>query len=68
MPSGGANPMIDLEPFDEESGALNVIIDTPKGSRNKFKYDEKSKIFKLVVHFHSELSFLLTSFNQSGRR
>jgi len=33
MPSGGANPMIDLEPFDEESGALNVIIDTPKGTK-----------------------------------
>ena len=39
--------MIDLEPFDEESGTLNVIIDTPKGSRNKFKYDERSEMFKL---------------------
>ena len=47
MASRGSNPMIDLESFDEESGTLNVIIDTPKGSRNKFKYDEKSEIFKL---------------------
>src|SRR5258705_265445 len=47
MASAGLNPMIDLEPFDEESGTLNVIIDTPKGSRNKFKYDERSEIFKL---------------------
>jgi inorganic pyrophosphatase len=47
MASAGPNPMIDLEPFDEESGTLNVIIDTPKGSRNKFKYDERSEIFKL---------------------
>jgi hypothetical protein len=26
---------------------INTIIDTPKGSRNKFKYDEKTRIFKL---------------------
>ncbi len=39
--------MIDLASFDEESGALNVIVDTPKGSHNKFKYDEKSQLFKL---------------------
>lgn len=36
-----------ISPFDEESGELNVIIDTPKGSRNKYKYDEKLQIFKL---------------------
>ena len=41
------NPMIDLDAFDSESGELNVIIDTPKGSRNKFKYDERLGIFKL---------------------
>lgn len=28
-------------PFDDETGDLNVIIDTPKGSRNKYKFDEK---------------------------
>jgi inorganic pyrophosphatase len=39
--------MIDLEPFDKASGQLNAIIDTPKGSRNKFKYDEKIGIFRL---------------------
>jgi inorganic pyrophosphatase len=36
-----------IKPFDEESGDLHVIIDTPKGSRNKYKYDEKLQIFKL---------------------
>jgi inorganic pyrophosphatase len=36
-----------IKPFDEESGELNVIIDTPKGSRNKYKYDEKLQVFKL---------------------
>lgn len=39
--------MIDLEPFDNASGHLNAIIDTPKGSRNKFTYDEKIGMFRL---------------------
>jgi len=36
-----------LEAFDSETGGLNVIVDTPKGSRNKFKYDEQHGLFKL---------------------
>jgi inorganic pyrophosphatase len=36
-----------LTPFDEGSGALNVIIETPKGSRNKFNFDAKRGLFKL---------------------
>jgi len=36
-----------ISPFDEESGDLNVIVDTPKGSRNKYKFDEEKGIFKL---------------------
>jgi inorganic pyrophosphatase len=39
--------MIDLTPFDKESGCVNAIIDTPKGSRNKFKFDERHGLFKL---------------------
>ena len=41
------NPFAGLGPFDEESGDLNVIIDTPKGSRNKYSFDEKVGLFKL---------------------
>ncbi|HEV7857643.1 MAG TPA: inorganic diphosphatase [Pyrinomonadaceae bacterium] len=37
-----------LSAFDDaESGELNVIIETPKGSRNKFDYDEEHHLFKL---------------------
>ena len=36
-----------LQPFDNKTGALHVIIDTPKGSRNKFKWDRKQALFKL---------------------
>ncbi|HEY0319774.1 MAG TPA: inorganic diphosphatase [Pyrinomonadaceae bacterium] len=35
-----------LGAFDDD-GELNVIIETPKGSRNKFDYDEELGLFKL---------------------
>jgi inorganic pyrophosphatase len=40
-------PYSSLKPFTEDSDDLNVIIETPKGSRNKFNYDEKLGLFKL---------------------
>lgn len=36
-----------IPPFDAESGELNVIVETPKGSRNKYEFDEKLGLFKL---------------------
>jgi inorganic pyrophosphatase len=36
-----------LPAFDPESEDLNVLIETPKANRNKFKYDEKRGLFKL---------------------
>lgn len=36
-----------LGAFDKEKDALNVIIETPKDSRNKFTYDEERGMFKL---------------------
>jgi inorganic pyrophosphatase len=41
-----ANP-IQLKPIDKSDGLLQVIIETPKGSRNKFAYDPQQKIFAL---------------------
>jgi inorganic pyrophosphatase len=35
-----------FQPFDSE-GNLTVIIETPKGSRNKYAYDEQHHIFQL---------------------
>jgi inorganic pyrophosphatase len=32
---------------DPESNQINVVVDTPKGSRNKYKYDEKSDVWRL---------------------
>jgi inorganic pyrophosphatase len=36
-----------LPPRDSESGRFNVVVDTPKGSRNKYKYDEKAQVWRL---------------------
>ena len=36
-----------LPPFDEETGDLNVVIETPQGSRNKYAFDEKLGLFVL---------------------
>jgi inorganic pyrophosphatase len=37
----------DLPAFDAETGDLNVIVETPKGSRNKFSYDQETGLFTL---------------------
>jgi inorganic pyrophosphatase len=36
-----------LKPFDEATGDLNVIIETPQGSRNKYAFDEELGLFVL---------------------
>jgi len=36
-----------LPPFDKESGALNIIVETPKNGRIKYKYNEKYRVFQL---------------------
>ncbi len=41
------SPFDRLEVFDPESGDLNVVVDTPKGSRNKFVFDEDLGLFRL---------------------
>ena len=39
------DPFAQLPAFDLESGTLNAVIETPKGHRNKYKYDEKRGLF-----------------------
>ncbi len=36
-----------LKAREKETGDIHVIVDTPRGSRNKFKYDEGLQVFKL---------------------
>jgi inorganic pyrophosphatase len=37
----------DFEPIDAE-GRLRVVVDTPKGNRNKYKWDEELGLFRLT--------------------
>ncbi len=39
--------LFQLSTYDDETQDLNVIIETPKNSRNKFNYDEERGLFKL---------------------
>ena len=44
--NGLANP-VRLRPFDDGKRMLRVIVETPKGSRNKFAFDPDEQIFEL---------------------
>lgn len=52
-----SNPFDKLTPFDKESGDLNVIIETPKGCRNKYAFDEKLGLFVLKGVLAAGFSF-----------
>jgi len=41
------NPIARLPARDEKTGSYNVIIETPRGSRNKYKFEEELGIFGL---------------------
>jgi inorganic pyrophosphatase len=38
-----------LKSFDRKSGNLNVVIDTPKGCRNKYAFDFEINAYKLTT-------------------
>jgi inorganic pyrophosphatase len=39
--------MQDIPPREADTGRVHVVIDTPAGSRNKYKYDETLGVFRL---------------------
>ena len=40
-------PLSRIPAFDEESGEVTVVIETPRGSRNKYGFDESCGAFRL---------------------
>ena len=38
---------VKIQSFDADSGALNVVIETPKGSRNKYDFAPRLGVFEL---------------------
>lgn len=61
-----------LKPFDEKTKDLNVVIETPKGSRNKYTFDEKREIFTLGgvlplgAHFPFDFGFIPQTLGEDG--
>jgi inorganic pyrophosphatase len=55
--SGMADP-VQLAPFDtDDAELLVVIIETPKGSRNKYAYDPKDHVFELAKVLPAGMAF-----------
>ena len=46
-----------LKPIDKKDGILQVIIETPKGSRNKFSFDPDQEIFALKKVLPAGMAF-----------
>ena len=61
-----------LDTWDPRSGALNVIIETSKGSRNKLKYDpehglfELSKVLARGLRFPFDFGFIPSTVGDDG--
>ncbi len=47
---------VGLSPTDE-SGKIQVIIETPKGSRNKYAFDEEQRVFALTKVLPAGMTF-----------
>ena len=52
-----ATSVNELPAVDPDSGRLNVVVDTPKGSRNKYKFDEQRGLWRLSKVLPQGLSF-----------
>jgi len=55
-----------------DSGLINVIVETPKGSRNKYKFDEALELFMLHKHlprgavFPFDFGFIPSTLGEDG--
>ena len=49
--------VMDLTPRDPESDLVRVVIDTPRGSRNKYKFDDELGLYKLSRILPAGMSF-----------
>lgn len=67
-----ATPLNQLPARNPDSDLLNVIVDTPKGCRNKYKYDEEhglwrlSKVLPLGASFPFDFGFIPSTRGEDG--
>ena len=65
-------PIDALPAVDPDSGRLNAVIDTPKGWRNKYKFDEKhgqwrlGKILPQGMYFPYDFGFIPSTRGEDG--
>ncbi len=62
----------DISAGDDAPQAVNVVVEIPKGSVNKYEYDEKQNIFALdrvlrsSVHFPGDYGFIPQTLGEDG--
>lgn len=55
--SKSGNNLFQLPTFDPETGEILAVVETPKGSRNKYSYDERWDAFRLGGVLSEGMSF-----------
>jgi len=64
--------LVNLKTFDPETDDITVVVETPKGSRNKFDYDKELDVFKLAnvlpegAAFPNEFGFIPSTLGEDG--
>ena len=67
-----ATPVNEMPAVDLGSGRVNVVVDTPKGSRNKYKFDEQhgqwrlSKVLPQGMSFPYDFGFIPSTRGEDG--
>ena len=67
-----ATPVNELPAVEPDSGRLNVVVDTPRGSRNKYKFDEQhgqwrlSKVLPQGMSFPYDFGFIPSTRGEDG--
>lgn len=69
---GLAPSLLYLDAWDAETGLLRVVVETPRGSRNKYKYDERlgmfilHKVLPLGMVFPMDFGFIPSTKGDDG--
>ncbi len=67
-----ATPLNELPAVDADSGRINVVVDTPRGSRNKYKFDAEhgqwrlSKVLPEGMYFPYDFGFIPSTRGEDG--